>query len=278
MNHLIVYCSPNGSTRHVARVMAKHLMKLGLSVTEFDLGREDDRQRIAAAIQEIAQPFCLWVGSPVYVDHMVPPVEYFLSSLPGMRQAFAVPFITWGAVNSGVALYEMGQKLEEKGFTVLGAAKVAAVHSSMWKSDQPLGAGRPDSDDDEMVQELVRLIQEKIATPEAKALPLESLNYQPLKIQQEAREKSIAKAKEIYPELAADDDKCSQCGECAQLCPAGAITMNPYPQFGEDCFLCLKCMRECPEDAIPFDTSAMEQRIRSMAAVVRETPLSQIFV
>lgn len=55
---------------------------------------------------------------------MVPPVEHFISSLPDQSENFAVPFVTWGAVNSGVALHEMGVMLINKGFAILGAAKV----------------------------------------------------------------------------------------------------------------------------------------------------------
>jgi len=252
-------------------------VELGESFEEFDLGRSDALPKAQRAVEMLAQPFCLWVGSPVYVNHMAPPVEHFLSSLPERTNAFAVPFITWGAVNSGVALYEMGERLVAGGFTILGAAKIVAVHSLLWRSDRPLGAGHPGAKDDAAMEELVQVVQKKILTAKIEALPLDNLNYQPVDIQQGARQKSIATTKQALPDLAAEADSCSQCGICAENCPAGAIRLDPYPQFGQECFLCLNCVRECPESAIPFDTSVMEQHIRNVAEAVKETPPTRIF-
>lgn len=54
---------------------------------------------------------------------------------------FDVPFVTWGGACSGISLYEMGKELLNKRFTVLGAAKILAVHSLMWQLENPLGKG-----------------------------------------------------------------------------------------------------------------------------------------
>lgn len=278
MKHRIVYSSPNGSTRHVAEVITLALCAFGGDSEVFDLGRQPDRQKLEAAFEPADFPVCLWIGSPVYVSHSVPPVTEFLTALSRPEEGYAVPFVTWGAVNSGVALYEMAQLLTRKGYTLLGGAKVLAVHSSLWRADQPLGAGHPDPADDAYVEKLVEAVRNKLAGTATAPLPLQTLDYQPALRKQEACNKSIALVKQLYPELAAATDKCLQCGECATNCPAQAITLDPYPRFSPACFLCLKCVRECPEQAILFDTAAMEAHIRTMAATVKETPSTQIFV
>ncbi len=277
MNHVIVYCSPNSSTRHVAEVIADRLLELGHSAVSFDLGQKIGRQGALGWRREYQTPNCLWVGSPVYVDHLVPPVERFVLALPRESTSYAVPFVTWGGVSSGVALYELGQLLNEKGCVLLGAAKVLAVHSSMWRSSQPLGEGHPNADDDTAVRSLVDTVHQRICNPDDCSMALEALDYQSQAIKAEALKKSLASAKQAYPELAVQADKCTRCGICAENCPAEAITLDPLPQFGEDCFICLKCVRECPEDAIPRDMSAAEERLRGMAAVIHETPPTQIF-
>lgn len=277
MEHLIVCSSPNGSTRHVAEVISRSLAALGSESELFDLGRPADRRRLEAGSQQPDRPICLWIGSPVYVDHSVPPVEAFISGLPQTQEGYAVPFVTWGAVSSGVALSEMAQLLIQKGFTLLGGAKVVAVHSSLWRADRPLGAGHPDAADDAAVEGLVEKIHAKLSGTAKQSLPLEALDYQPPARKEEARHKSIALAKQMHPQLAAAADKCTQCGECQANCPAGAIGMDPYPRFDDSCFFCLKCVRECPEQAIPFDTTVMEARIRTMADANKETPLTQVF-
>jgi ferredoxin len=278
MNHLIVYCSPNGSTRHVAGVIAARLVELNSPADSFDLGQPSERQELQRACARMPSPSCLWIGSPVYVDHMVPPVEHVLQRLPWGGGSYAVPFVTWGGVNSGVALAEMGALLVQQGYALLGAAKVLAVHSSLWRSEQPLGAGHPDAQDDAAVQHLVDAVQEKLCASAVQRLPLEALDYQPEAIKIEAGKRSIALAKQAYGPLAAAAESCSQCAECVEKCPVQAISLDPYPKFGEACFMCLKCVRECPQDAIPLDMAASEQRIRGLAVAIKETPPTRIFV
>jgi ferredoxin/flavodoxin len=278
MHHFVVYCSPSGSTRRVAGVIADKLADLGLATGVFDLGESRDRQELEKLCSDLPSPRCLWIGTPVYVDHMVPPVQNFIMSLPKDGETYAVPFITWGGVNSGVTLAEMGSSLMEKGSTLLGAAKVLAVHSSMWALEHPLGEGHPDSGDDAAVRKLVDAVHEKLASGTKAPLPLKVLDYQSDAIKEAARKKNIAMAKKAYAKLEADVEKCTQCGQCAAMCPAGAITLNPYPQFAEECFICLKCVRECPEGAIPQDMVTAGKRILDMAAAVNEPPRTDIFV
>jgi ferredoxin len=275
--HLIAYCSPNGSTRHVAEVIVRRLSDSGITVASHDCGKRHGNRDFPAAFRNAGRDVCLWIGSPVYVNHPVPPIDRFISQLAVSGECYAVPFVTWGGVTSGTALYEMASALARKGYTLLGAAKIMAVHSSLWRASRPLGRGHPDENDDRCVLELVERVVEKLARPPLKAISLEALDYQPQALKQEARRSSIAAAKKALPELNVDVDKCLQCGDCAKKCPAQAIALEPFPRIGTDCFICLKCVRECPEDAFPFDAQAMEERLRDMAARINETPLTQIF-
>lgn len=46
---------------------------------------------------------------------------------------------------------------------------------------------------------------------------------------------------------------CAQCGQCSEVCPAGAIEFetNRYPKFNRDiCISCLCCMEICPQQSI----------------------------
>ncbi|MBW2555165.1 MAG: 4Fe-4S ferredoxin, partial [Deltaproteobacteria bacterium] len=138
---LVVYSSPAGTTRHVAQVIMKTLDPLGYKPRVSDLGIRDDLKKLNSLIKDLVNGGCLWIGSPVYAGHAVPPITYFILQLPVSKGGYAVPFVTWGGVSSGVALHEMGKVLGEKGYIVLGAAKVLAVHSMMWQFKNPLGEG-----------------------------------------------------------------------------------------------------------------------------------------
>lgn len=48
------------------------------------------------------------------------------------------------------------------------------------------------------------------------------------------------------------DEACSSCGLCERECPEKNIRMNKSnkPEFGLNCLMCLRCIYNCPENAI----------------------------
>ena len=274
----IVYASPAGTTRHVAQVAGSQLKTLGYEPDLFDLGKKEDGLQLRSKLKDGINDCCLWVGSPVYAGHALPSIMQFISELPSGKENCAIPFVTWGAVTSGVALPEMGAMLSEKGYTVLGAAKVGAVHSMMWESKDPLGGGHPDAGDDQMVEQLVQDVCNKLAADPVRSLPLEALNYQPQEVQEWLKTVNIEAAKTMLPPLQLDEAACTKCAVCEKECPAFAITLDPYPRFGDACILCYNCVRLCEEGAIKSYLSPIEGMLKGKAAQNPERPLSQVFV
>ena len=46
---------------------------------------------------------------------------------------------------------------------------------------------------------------------------------------------------------------CNACGLCVKNCPAHTITMvNNLPNWGTRCYQCLRCINECPKQAIQY--------------------------
>lgn len=143
----IVYFSPAGSTRHVVKIIEKQFQGLGAEVFSFDLAEcsNDVATEISQQMEASNGNSCLFIGSPVYVSHAVPIVMECIAGLKENADAFAVPFVTWGGACSGISLYEMGKELINKRFTLLGTAKILALHSLMWQLEDPLGKGHPDA-------------------------------------------------------------------------------------------------------------------------------------
>ena len=51
---------------------------------------------------------------------------------------------------------------------------------------------------------------------------------------------------------AVDDGRCDNCGNCAAVCPTGAISPRPLAIDLGKCVFCGDCERECPDGAIGF--------------------------
>jgi ferredoxin/flavodoxin len=275
----IVYFSPAGATRHVAEIIEKQFLALGAEVSSFDLAEfsSDVAMTISQKMEASEDKSCLFIGSPVYVSHAVPLVMECIGELKETTGVFAVPFVTWGGVCSGISLYEMGKELINKGFTILGAAKILAVHSLMWPLEDPLGKEHPDADDDHMVEELVNHINRKLYEANPKGINLSDLAYQSKENHAEMEKISLQTAKAYMPERTIDTELCNQCKVCSEVCPADAVTFTPYPEFGDGCVFCFSCIKKCPEQAIYADLSEIWQRIKDRAAFFSERPYSQIF-
>jgi len=58
-------------------------------------------------------------------------------------------------------------------------------------------------------------------------------------------------------EFFADDEKCVACGNCAEVCPEDAITIEETAEIDKElCIGCGECMTVCPTDAIETDWSS----------------------
>lgn len=57
------------------------------------------------------------------------------------------------------------------------------------------------------------------------------------------------------------ENSCTGCGLCAKNCPAHAITLRDgRPQWAAQCFQCLRCINECPTQAIQYGKSTAGRR------------------
>lgn len=276
--HGIVFFSPAGSTRLVAEEIEHHLRRRGCAPLLVDLSR--GRQASLEAVQAmVGTPCCMWMGSPVYCDHAVPLVHDFIEALPmASPESYAIPFVTWGGVTSGLALPEMAQHLRAKHYQPLAAAKILAVHSSMWRASQPLGQGHPDEADLRQIAILVNKVCDALEQNACTQLDLEVLNYLSPSLRVQAGTKSLAVARAAMPPLTVDEQVCQQCGLCAGLCPVAAIELNPFPVISQGaCVLCLQCVRTCPHQAFPFNCDQVTARIVAMAANSDEEKSTRVF-
>ena len=274
----IAYCSPANSTRHVAEVIKSTIIQQSGSVHVLDLAHRDRHDEFKERLKASAPNDCLFIGSPVYRDMAAPPMIEFLDSLPAVNGCSAALFIAWGGAFSGIALWQMGRELTRKGFNLIGGAKVLGVHSMMWSHPEPVGQGRPNADDDKAVSEFTQAIFERLSENKTHSLPLEALDYNPEAHTADLK-KNLGQPWQIIPKTV-DEDQCTQCGVCEEVCPVGAIKLTDYPAFSKSCFDCFNCIRLCPEDAIgstvPF--AKIHKMIFDRVKKFNEKPHTQVFM
>ncbi len=275
----IFYCSPAGTTRHVAKVIEGKLKSYKREVVVCEIGKNETQlTQVLHTLAETDEKVCLYLGSPVYASHALPLIMDLIDHLPVKSQSYAVPFATWGGATSALALEEMGAALTTRGYNVVAAAKILAVHSLMWQLEKPVGAGHPDRDDDRLIEELVVAVKKNLAHSEPFILPQKVLEYQPRAMATEMLKLNLQIAKGILPQRTINQKLCTQCGECVDQCPVEALTLTPWPVFAESCIVCFNCMRLCPENAIEADLATIYQRIEERAQAVREGAPSQIYL
>ncbi len=254
----VVYCSPGGTTRQIAQVIQARLTELGVSeVMSADIGRPASAAKLRDQINAAAEPVAVFVGSPVYGDLALPPVMNFIASLDERTGgAYAVPFVTWGLVSSGQALWQMGQALQSRGFVLAGGAAVLARHSLNAQVNQPkpLGHGHPTPDDEALLRDLLDKLMPRVQDSTVDPLGLDVFDYHAPDQTALMRQKSFDQLRAKLPPKTVNKDRCTQCDICKDDCPVEAITLAPYPIISmETCIVCYNCVRVCPEKAMQAD-------------------------
>lgn len=264
-NVFVAYLSPAGTTRLVAQTLVEAAGADGREPVLLDLAQAEK--------PELSPGDVLFVGSPVYAQHALPAVLDFIAKLPESPGAFAAPFATYGTVSSGVALHEMAEALEKKGMTLLGGIKVPTLHSMLFTSESPLGAGRPDSEDLARVREFAGAVRQKMEAPEPEGLALSDFAIYSDKVKEAAPKSGIATLKGMFPPMELNQEACTQCGICADNCLMRNIELSPYPVLADRCILCLNCVRLCPEQAMANPIMALiEPEIKKRADFFQEPP------
>ena len=62
-----------------------------------------------------------------------------------------------------------------------------------------------------------------------------------------------------------DNSGCDECGTCAGVCPAAAISLVEKPSVEHDkCILCGNCVKVCPLGALRIETATESVPVQEM--------------
>lgn len=132
-------------------------------------------------------------------------------------------------------LIELNDLAEQSNFKVIAAVSAVAEHSIIHQ----YAAGRPDEQDKTELQGFAREIFEKITNNDDASVPAVQIpGNRPYK---------KAGGAGLVPKA---DKNCTNCGLCAENCPAQAISKEHIKTAdGKKCISCMRCVVACPQSA-----------------------------
>jgi len=202
---------------------------------------------IAAVMRETAQPVieaeAVVILFPAYAYQSPRIVRAFLRA-GRIRAPYIAAFVTYGSLPGG-SLAEIARLLARQGSRLSFGGNIPAVENYI-----PLfGAQKP------AVIEKRLALQAEATREAARRIQARSVNtlwpVHPLSVFVSTLFRS---ALPLFIRLyAVNRERCTGCGQCAQVCPTDSITIeNGLPRFSTSCEHCQACFNRCPARAITY--------------------------
>ena len=291
MKAAIIVFSPSGNTARAAKLVSDGLDRNGIANTVVNI-TGDARYFLAkdkGAFLRAALPEhdILFVGAPVYAHHLQYHVKDLIAALPapeGGMGRVAIPFVTYGGINSGIALEEAERLLRKGGRSVAVGLKITCSHRvSRLFMAREINADLPEGAMVETIESLIQGLEKTGWEPMQDRS--KRLRYQPLKARFVANVIFEEKRchEKMYPKILIDSEKCTGCGHCAEVCPVCHLVQDETGAIarreGTHCVHCLNCVAECPKKAAYAlgDLDRMRAFMERMIAKGMESPATAIY-
>lgn len=230
----VAYFSPTGTTRSIARAVARGLAP--------DVAEEIDITRPAARSRPLttAGDDTLLVAVPVYLGR----VPALLMEWLGAIRADGTPtvcVVVYGNRAYEDALLELKDAVTARGCVPVACAAYIGEHSFS-SPETPVAPGRPDEADLAHAEAFGRRVRQKMqAIPAASRVPdLDVPGTRPYR----------GDTTLWSVDFIAVSDGCDRCGTCAEVCPVGAVDARDGALIDRDeCITCCACLKSCPRGA-----------------------------
>lgn len=223
MNVYKMVFSPTGGTMKAADMVAQTLAD---EVTLVDLcDSKKDFRNLVLNEDDVAV-----IAVPSYGGRVPTTAAARLSKCRG-NGARAVLMAVYGNRAYEDTLLELQDTVKEAGFKVVAAIAAVAEHSIAHQ----FATGRPDAQDQQLLETFTQSIKEKLASGALSAPHLPG--NRPYKTSNVSMVPKATKA-------------CTNCGLCAQKCPVQAIDrLHPQNVDKKACISCMRCVTICPQHA-----------------------------
>lgn len=238
-----VYFSPTGTTKAIVESISQGINAERVEV--IDITKQANREgRSLNFGNEI-----VILATPVYYGRVPEVVASYLTTFKANRTP-VVLVVVYGNRAYDDALRELHDiAVADKFIPVAGGAFVA--EHSYSSALYPIAPGRPDDIDIRKAHEFGAAVREKLQNLRSLeglasiTIPGHAPYIEPVNLNM------IKKARSVVPLTpGTDTSKCTQCGQCAEVCPTGAISPDDVTQTDRwQCLICFACVKGCPEGA-----------------------------
>jgi len=229
----LVFFSPTGSTKTIVGHIGQ-----GLDAPTFPL----DLTLSAECGERLADGEIAVIGVPVYAGRV--PALAAARLRQGVRGdgRAAVLVVVYGNRAFEDALLELRDLARELGFVPVAAAAFVGEHSYS-TPEAPVAPGRPDEADREKARLFGRQVRELLAGV------VDVSELTPPDVPGNFPYREGVQRSDVAPET--DASLCVLCGDCAEACPGGAITLldDAVETNPSLCVRCCACIRICPTHA-----------------------------
>lgn len=219
--------SPTGGTQRVADLITA---EWGMPLRTVDLtDAKTDYSSVHLEQDDVAV-----IAIPSYGGRVPALAAQRIAKIHG-HQAQCVIVCVYGNRAYEDTLIELKDIAEQSGFNVIAAIAAIAEHSIMHQ----YATGRPDREDEGELRSFAKQIFEKMNGTSATcpaALPIPG-----------SRPYKKSGGASLVPKA---DASCTNCGLCAETCPAQAISRETIKTAdSKKCISCMRCVAHCPQSA-----------------------------
>jgi ferredoxin/flavodoxin len=230
------YFSGTGNTYLVVKEMQKFFETHGFEVQLYCIEKSE--------ATKIDPQNMLGLAFPVAMQSTYKFVWEFLEAIPPIAEPKDAFLVDTKAIFSGGVKGPVYRLLKKKGYRPIAAKEIKMPHNMNLKKP-------PSKVEKKQIKGLnkARKFAHDITFGISRwpHLPL------PNPLKKISQNEKILELMRNKNELDIDTTKCIKCGICYKLCPIDNIVMDHYPEFKDNCQMCMRCLSFCPTQAIKPD-------------------------
>ncbi len=264
--------SPTGTTKTIAESIAQGIRAEFIEMIDVTKRSQRNGQSL------LAEDDIVILATPVYYGRVPEEILPYLTSLKA-TQTPVVLVAVYGNRAFEDALKELYDIAVDAEFIPVAGGAFVAEHSYSSET-YPIAPNRPDESDIRKAQEFGAAIRKKLQNVESSrhlkaiTIPGQSPYIEPVNLNMIKKARSVVA---LTPET--DVSKCTQCGQCVEVCPTGAISLEEVTQTDRwQCLICFACVKICPEEARQMNEPNFQSAIQALQQNCQDRKEPEIFL